>query len=120
MRSVDLNCDCGEGCGAYRIGDDIAILDIVTSVNVACGFHASDPKIMAYTFRATKAKGGATGAHPGIPDLWGGSAAADCRSRREKSSGSSPIRSAPPTRLEDETIAQAIARAVKAVDAESA
>jgi 5-oxoprolinase (ATP-hydrolysing) subunit A len=52
MRSVDLNCDCGEGFGAYRIGDDNAMLDIVTSVNVACGFHAGNPEIMAKTFKA--------------------------------------------------------------------
>jgi 5-oxoprolinase (ATP-hydrolysing) subunit A len=71
MRSVDLNCDCGEGFGAYRIGDDAAMLDIVTSVNVACGFHAGDPEIMAKTFKAAKAKGVAIGAHPGFPDLWG-------------------------------------------------
>jgi 5-oxoprolinase (ATP-hydrolysing) subunit A len=71
MRSVDLNCDCGEGFGAYRIGNDAAMLDIVTSVNVACGFHAGDPEIMAKTFKAAKAKGVAAGAHPGFPDLWG-------------------------------------------------
>jgi 5-oxoprolinase (ATP-hydrolysing) subunit A len=71
MRSVDLNCDCGEGFGAYRIGDDNAMLDVVTSVNVACGFHAGDPEIMAKTFEAAKAKGVAIGAHPGFPDLWG-------------------------------------------------
>jgi 5-oxoprolinase (ATP-hydrolysing) subunit A len=71
MRSVDLNCDCGEGFGAYRIGDDDAMLDIVTSANVACGFHAGDPEIMAKTFKAAKVKGVAIGAHPGFPDLWG-------------------------------------------------
>jgi len=71
MRSVDLNCDCGEGFGPYRIGDDAAMLDIVTSVNVACGFHAGDPEIMAKTFKAAKAKEVAIGAHPGFPDLWG-------------------------------------------------
>src|SRR4030081_3082526 len=71
MPSVDLNCDCGEGFGAYRIADNNAMLDIVTSVNVACGFHAGDPEIMASTFKAAKAKGVAIGAHPGFPDLWG-------------------------------------------------
>lgn len=71
MASVDLNCDCGEGHGAYRMGDDAAMLDIVTSINVACGFHAGDPEIMATTFAAAKAKGVAAGAHPGYPDLWG-------------------------------------------------
>jgi 5-oxoprolinase (ATP-hydrolysing) subunit A len=71
MRRVDLNCDCGEGFGAYRMGDDAAMLDIVTSVNVACGFHAGDPDIMADLFKAAKAKGVAIGAHPGFPDIRG-------------------------------------------------
>jgi UPF0271 protein len=71
MRSVDLNCDCGEGFGAFRTGDDAAMLELVTSVNVACGFHAGDPEIMAQLFSAAKAKGVAIGAHPGFPDLWG-------------------------------------------------
>jgi UPF0271 protein len=71
MRSVDLNCDCGEGFGAYRIGDDAAMLELVTSVNVACGFHAGDPEIMAQLFGAAKARGISIGAHPGFPDLWG-------------------------------------------------
>lgn len=71
MGSIDLNCDCGEGFGPYRMGDDAAMLDIVTSVNVACGFHAGDPEIMAKIFGAAKARGVAIGAHPGFPDLWG-------------------------------------------------
>ncbi|VFU09026.1 LamB/YcsF family protein [Methylocella tundrae] len=69
--SIDLNCDCGEGFGAYAMGDDAAMLDIVTSASVACGFHAGDPDIMASTFRAAKAKGVAIGAHPGYPDISG-------------------------------------------------
>src|SRR6516225_6632151 len=71
MPSVDLNSDLGEGFGTYRCGDDEAMLSIVTSVNVACGFHAGDPEIMAQTFAAAKAKGIAIGAHPGFFDLWG-------------------------------------------------
>ena len=71
MRSVDLNCDCGEGFGAYRMGDDEAMLGLVTSINVACGFHAGDPEIMARMFGAAKARGIAAGAHPGFPDLYG-------------------------------------------------
>lgn len=69
--SVDLNSDMGEGFGVYCLGDDDAILQIVTSANVACGFHAGDPEIMARTY--TNAKDGrvAVGAHPGYPDLWG-------------------------------------------------
>lgn len=70
-RTVDLNCDMGEGFGKYRMGDDGAILKIVTSANVACGFHAGDPDIMARTFRTAKERGVAVGAHPGYADLWG-------------------------------------------------
>jgi UPF0271 protein len=137
MHSVDLNCDCGEGFGAYRIGDDAAMLDIVTSVNVACGFHAGDPEIMAQTFKAAKAKGIAIGAHPGFPDLWGFG-----RRRLPFSAGeierlvayqigaASALATYAGARLghvkihgalsniagEDETIARAIACAVKAVE----
>lgn len=69
--SVDLNSDMGEGFGAYRMGDDDAMLSIVSSANIACGLHAGDPEIMATTFATAKAKGVAVGAHPGFPDLWG-------------------------------------------------
>jgi 5-oxoprolinase (ATP-hydrolysing) subunit A len=71
MRSIDLNCDCGESYGAYVMGDDAAMLGIVTSANVACGFHGGDPEVMARTFRLAKDKGVAVGAHPGFPDLLG-------------------------------------------------
>lgn len=71
MRRIDLNCDCGEGFGPYRAGNDAAMLEIVTSANVACGFHGGDPEIMAQTFKMAKARGVAVGAHPGFPDLWG-------------------------------------------------
>lgn len=69
--SVDLNSDMGEGFGAYRMGDDDAILDIVSSANVACGFHAGDPQIMSHTFAVAAKKKVVVGAHPGFPDLWG-------------------------------------------------
>jgi UPF0271 protein len=52
MPTIDLNSDLAEGFGAYRCGDDDAMLNIVTSANVACGFHAGDPEIMARTQRA--------------------------------------------------------------------
>lgn len=71
MRSVDLNADIAEGFGVYACGDDEAMLDIVTSANVACGFHAGDPEIMARTFARAREKSVAVGAHPGFPDLWG-------------------------------------------------
>jgi 5-oxoprolinase (ATP-hydrolysing) subunit A len=70
-RSVDLNSDLGEGFGAWKMGDDGAILAIVSSANVACGMHAGDPHIMARTFAQAKELGVAVGAHPGYPDLWG-------------------------------------------------
>lgn len=71
MAVIDLNSDLGEGFGAYACGDDAAMLGIVTSANVACGFHAGDPDIMAATFRIAKEKGVSVGAHPGFDDLAG-------------------------------------------------
>ena len=71
MPAVDLNSDLGEGFGHYRCGDDDAMLAIVSSANVACGFHAGDPEIMARTFALAKERGVAIGAHPGFPDVWG-------------------------------------------------
>ncbi len=68
---VDLNSDMGEGFGPWKMGDDRAMLAIVTSANVACGLHAGDPGIMAETFRTALENGVAVGAHPGFPDLWG-------------------------------------------------
>jgi UPF0271 protein len=71
MPTIDLNCDMAEGFGAWRMGDDRAMLRLVTTANIACGFHASDPEIMASTMAAAKDGGVAVGAHPGFPDLWG-------------------------------------------------
>src|SRR5690606_26016961 len=68
---IDLNCDLGEGFGAYRIGADEEILPHVTSANVACGFHAGDPRTMRLTLAAARERGVAVGAHPGLPDLAG-------------------------------------------------
>ena len=69
--TLDLNCDMGEGVGAYKMGNDLAILDHVTSANIACGFHAGDPPTMRRLVAAALAKGVAIGAHPGLPDLQG-------------------------------------------------
>ncbi|MED4073748.1 5-oxoprolinase subunit PxpA [Priestia endophytica] len=71
MNRVDLNCDLGESFGAYRIGNDEEILDFVTSVNVACGFHAGDPSVMRKTVELAAQKGVQIGAHPGLQDLIG-------------------------------------------------
>ncbi|WP_442755000.1 LamB/YcsF family protein [Methylocystis sp. JAN1] len=70
-RRIDLNADLGEGFGPWRMGDDAAMLDVVTSANVACGFHAGDPDIMAATFALAREKRVAVGAHVGFPDLAG-------------------------------------------------
>lgn len=71
LLTVDLNSDMGEGFGAYTMGDDEAILNIVSSANIACGFHGGDPEIMAATYAMARERGVAVGAHPGFPDLWG-------------------------------------------------
>lgn len=71
MPTVDLVADLGEGFGAYSIGDDKALLDIVSSANIACGFHAGDPDIMATTVAECVRKGVGIGAHPSFPDLRG-------------------------------------------------
>jgi len=68
---VDLNADLGEGFGAWRSGDDEALLDVVTSANVACGFHAGDPVIMRRTCQRAVARGVAIGAQVGYRDLAG-------------------------------------------------
>ena len=71
MVKVDLNSDLGESFGPWNMGDDEAMLDIVTTANVACGFHAGDPEIMLKTVERAKARGVAVGAHPGFHDLQG-------------------------------------------------
>ncbi len=68
---VDLNCDMGESFGLYNICDDEEVMKYVTSANVACGFHASDPHVMRRTVELAKKYGVAVGAHPGFPDLVG-------------------------------------------------
>lgn len=68
---IDLNADLGEGFGPWRMGDDDALLELLSSANVACGFHAGDPVIMDRTVRLAKARGVDIGAHVGFPDLQG-------------------------------------------------
>jgi len=70
-RRLDLNCDMGEGFGPWSAGNDAALLDHVTSANIACGFHAGDPATMHKTVRLAIEKGVAVGAHPSLPDLQG-------------------------------------------------
>ena len=71
MKIVDMNSDLGESFGNYKLGMDDKILEIVTSANIACGFHAGDPSVMQKTVALAVKNGVALGAHPGYPDLVG-------------------------------------------------
>lgn len=71
MPAVDLNSDLGESFGAWRLGDDDALLDVVSSANVACGFHAGDPATMVRTVAAAVERGVVVGAQVSYPDLVG-------------------------------------------------
>jgi UPF0271 protein len=68
---IDINSDLGESYGAWSMGDDVSMLDIVSSANVACGFHAGSPAKILQTLRAAHERGVAVGAHVSYPDLVG-------------------------------------------------
>jgi UPF0271 protein len=68
---IDLNCDLGEGFGAYTIGNDAAMMPYITSANIACGFHAGDATVMQQTVALCVQHNVAIGAHPSFPDLQG-------------------------------------------------
>lgn len=69
--TIDINCDMGESFGPWPMGNDAALMQHITSANIACGFHAGDPVIMRKTARLAVEHGVAIGAHPGYPDLQG-------------------------------------------------
>lgn len=71
MSKIDLNCDMGESFGAWKMGDDFALMDFVSSVNIACGFHAGDATVIRKTVEKAAEKNLAVGAHPSFPDLQG-------------------------------------------------
>ncbi len=71
MYKVDLNSDLGESFGRYTLGNDERIISLISSANIACGFHASDPLVMDRTVALAKKHGAGVGAHPGFPDLMG-------------------------------------------------
>lgn len=71
MEHIDLNCDLGESYGAYTLGKDDLVIPYISSANVACGFHASDPMVMSKTVGWCKEHNVSVGAHPGFPDLVG-------------------------------------------------
>ncbi|MDE2247543.1 MAG: 5-oxoprolinase subunit PxpA, partial [Xanthomonadaceae bacterium] len=85
MKRIDLNCDLGESFGAWHMGDDDALLALVSSANIACGFHAGDPAIMRRTVEQAHRHGVAIGAHVSLPDLQG-------FGRREMSVGADEVR----------------------------
>ena len=139
MKTIDLNCDMGESFGTYVLGYDALAMPYVTSINVACGFHASDPDNMAKTVMLAKEKGIAVGAHPGFPDLVGfgrramaftpeevknavvyqiGALAAFCRTAGIKMQHVKAHGALYNMAEKDLAIATAIAAAIKAVDPE--
>ncbi|HEY1389059.1 MAG TPA: 5-oxoprolinase subunit PxpA [Ktedonobacterales bacterium] len=71
IHEIDLNCDAGESFGHWPMGDDTALIPLMTSVNIACGAHAGDPLVMRQTLLLAKEYNVAVGAHPGYPDLHG-------------------------------------------------
>lgn len=138
MTRIDLNSDLGESFGVYTLGNDEAMLEIVTSANVACGFHAGDPLVMAEAIERAGRNGVAVGAHPSFLDLWGfgrrpilGERPADIEKHVIYQIGAlQALAQAAGTRLqhvkthgslgnmaaEDDDLALAVARAIKAVD----
>jgi 5-oxoprolinase (ATP-hydrolysing) subunit A len=135
---LNLNADLGEGFGAWRMGDDAALLSIVGSANVACGFHAGDPLVMSKTVALARDAGVSLGAHPSFADLQGFGrramqlSAAELRAVVQYQVGAlAAIAQANGTRVthikphgamnnmacEDAAMARTICEAVKAVDA---
>jgi len=71
MEKIDINVDLGESFGRYKLGNDEEVMKYISSANIACGFHASDPLVMNRTVKLAKKYGVAVGAHTGLPDLQG-------------------------------------------------
>jgi UPF0271 protein len=71
LKTIDLNCDMGESYGAWKMGADAAIMPLISSANIACGFHAGDPATIRATVGLAAEHGVAIGAHPSLPDLAG-------------------------------------------------
>jgi UPF0271 protein len=71
LNKIDLNSDVGESFGNYKLGLDEEVIPLISSANIACGFHAGDPTVMRHTIAIAKKNGVAIGAHPGFPDLIG-------------------------------------------------
>ncbi|MDQ3179641.1 MAG: LamB/YcsF family protein [Acidobacteriota bacterium] len=138
LLSVDLNCDMGESFGAWQMGNDAALMDFVSSVNVACGFHAGDATVIRQTIETAISKNVAVGAHPSFPDLQGfgrreikmsasevfdivlyqiAAVKGMCEASGAKLHHVKPHGSLYNQAAKDANLAEAIARAVKAIDA---
>lgn len=134
---IDLNCDMGESFGAWRMGRDAELMDYVSSVNIACGFHAGDPTVIRKTVETAIKKGVTVGAHPSFPDLQGfgrremklapeeifdivlyqvAAVKGVCESLGIKLHHVKPHGALYNQAARDKTMAKAVARAVKAVD----
>jgi 5-oxoprolinase (ATP-hydrolysing) subunit A len=139
MPRIDLNADVGEGFGSWPMGTDEALLEHVTSANVACGFHAGDPSVIDRTVALAARKGVAIGAHPGYHDLRGfgrremrvppgeveadvvyqvGALAAFARAHGSRLGHVKPHGALYNQAADDEELARAIARGVARVDPE--
>ena len=71
LKAIDLNSDVGESFGNYKLGLDEDVIPLISSANIACGYHAGDPAVMRQTVALARAHGVGLGAHPGLPDLVG-------------------------------------------------
>lgn len=137
MTTIDLNCDMGESFGAYTIGNDAAVFDHITSANVACGWHAGDPRVMDRTVAMAIERGVGIGAHPGFPDRVGfgrramactleeirtdliyqiGALQAFCRAHGTRLRHVKPHGALYLTAVEDAGVARAVADAIVSVD----
>ena len=136
--TINLNADLGESFGAWKMGDDAALLKIVGSANIACGFHAGDPVVMRETVRLAIAQGVSIGAHPSYPDLQGfgrrvmqmsardleatllyqiGALQAMARAEGGKVSHVKPHGALSNVACVDETVAKSVVKAVRQLDA---
>lgn len=137
MTSIDLNCDMGESFGAYTMGMDAQVMRHITSANIACGWHAGDPRVMDKTVGLALDNGVAIGAHPGFPDLLGfgrrdlacneeeiraylvyqiGALSAFCKTRGARLSHVKPHGALYLKAVEDEATARGVARAILDLD----
>ncbi len=137
MEKIDLNCDMGESFGAYRLGMDDAVIQFISSANIACGWHAGDPFVMNHTVAIAVEHGVGVGAHPGYPDLLGfgrrnmdctpedlrnyvifqiGALQAFCNAHGTKMQHVKPHGALYLTAVENEDVARAVAEAIVSVN----